>query len=253
MRGVHLDEANLRGAKMFLADLVGAGFNRTHLESADLGRADLRDANLRSTCLAGADLEGSHLEGAWLKFAHLEGASFRTAFVDGATLLWDCTIDSKTDFSGVGLASARVEPRLVCRLHGNIRRFHWQEWYEQHRLLKWPVRSFWSMSDYGQSTLRIIGWFLLLAIVFAALYASFPGLVANLHETGEPPAPVSCGELLMRSVYFSVVTMTTLGFGDMCASPGSIFGYVLLMLHVILGYILLGALVCRLAILFQEP
>jgi hypothetical protein len=44
--------------------------------------------------------------------------------------------------------------------------------------------------------------------------------------------------------------MTTLGFGDMHANCKSFFGHLLLTLQVILGYVLLGALVTRLAVLF---
>ena len=55
---------------------------------------------------------------------------------------------------------------------------------------------------------------------------------------------------LIRPIYFSIVTMTTLGFGDMYANKGSIVGHVLLILQVILGYVLLGALVTRFAVLF---
>ena len=53
-----------------------------------------------------------------------------------------------------------------------------------------------------------------------------------------------------RALYFSVVTMTTLGFGDIAANPDSWAGQTLLMLQVILGYVLLGALVTRFAVLF---
>ena len=55
----------------------------------------------------------------------------------------------------------------------------------------------------------------------------------------------------VRVLYFSVVTMTTLGFGDMYAEPGSIFGHILLIFQVLLGYVLLGALITRFAILFS--
>ena len=54
----------------------------------------------------------------------------------------------------------------------------------------------------------------------------------------------------VRALYFSIVTMTTLGFGDMYAHPESLVGHVLLTIQVILGYVLLGALVTRLNILF---
>ncbi len=58
------------------------------------------------------------------------------------------------------------------------------------------------------------------------------------------------GLLVVRPVYFSIVTMTTLGFGDMYANKGSIAGHVILAVQVILGYVLLGALVTRFAVLF---
>jgi len=54
----------------------------------------------------------------------------------------------------------------------------------------------------------------------------------------------------LRALYFSIVTMTTLGFGDMYARGQSIFGHLLLILKVLLGYVLLGALVTRFAVFF---
>ena len=44
--------------------------------------------------------------------------------------------------------------------------------------------------------------------------------------------------------------MTTLGFGDMFANAQSIWGHILLTFQVILGYVLFGALITRLAVLF---
>jgi hypothetical protein len=55
---------------------------------------------------------------------------------------------------------------------------------------------------------------------------------------------------LWHALYFSVVTMTTLGFGDIAANSDSWGGQALLMFQVILGYVLLGALVTRFAVLF---
>ena len=71
-------------------------------------------------------------------------------------------------------------------------------------------------------------------------------LVYDLHGTGR------FGLDLIRACYFSVVTMTTLGFGDMFANKHSYAGHFLLMVQVILGYVLLGALVTRLAVLFTS-
>jgi len=44
--------------------------------------------------------------------------------------------------------------------------------------------------------------------------------------------------------------MTTLGFGDMHANCQSFWGHLLLTVRVILGYVLLGALITRFAVLF---
>ena len=54
-----------------------------------------------------------------------------------------------------------------------------------------------------------------------------------------------------HALYFSIVTMTTLGFGDIHAAPDSPLGQVLLSVQVLLGYVMLGALVTRFAVLFQ--
>ena len=54
----------------------------------------------------------------------------------------------------------------------------------------------------------------------------------------------------MQALYFSVVVMTTLGFGDIVANPACWQGEALVVIQVILGYVLLGALVTRFTVLF---
>lgn len=49
---------------------------------------------------------------------------------------------------------------------------------------------------------------------------------------------------------FSIVTTTTLGFGDMYAQPGSLLGHIALAIQVAVRHILLGPLITRLAFLF---
>jgi len=119
------------------------------------------------------------------------------------------------------------------------------------RLVRW----FWWISDYGISTGRLVGVFLILALGFAAVYSSAaslcpPGIISNLEVQPHLPLWHYFILLTLRPVYFSVVTMTTLGFGDMHANPVSILGHVLLTLQVLSGYVLLGALVTRFAVLF---
>jgi len=257
--------AKLEGANLSWADLEKANFLETLLDNARLRGARLKNAiamsayfqrtNLSDAILEGANLQGAYLEGAYISSAHLEGANFHLAHVDSSTLIWVCNVDRKTNFLGVALDVAKIDPATKQLLEYNIRRKNWEVWYKEHWLLQWPVKLFWSFSDYGISTWRIIGWFFLLALAFAAIYANCacwwpPGIVNNLEV--EPHLPLWHYFLLviLRPVYFSIVTMTTLGFGDMHANEASILGHALLTLQVILGYVLLGALVTRFAVLF---
>ncbi len=243
LKGGYFYKANLEYADLSDAHLEGAFLRNAHLEGAEFLRTHLKGTELGSAHLKGADLRHAHLEGAEFWGSHLEGADFTAAVVDGETLIWKCSIDRQTDFTGVGLDNARVEPGLKQLLEYNIRRIAWKKGYGDHRWLKCPVRAFWKVSDYGRSTKRIIGVFFGLAIGFAFIYWRFPDCVMVRGQAGGL-------EGCLHALYFSVVTMTTLGFGDIYANPDSSFGQVLLMLQVLLGYILLGALVTRFAVLF---
>ena len=265
LRDANLGNAHLQGTFLFRADLEnaclqGAFLVVAHLQGAFLFRANLQSANLIDADLIGARLWNANLQGAYLFSADLRRADFTAAIVDGKTIIWPKFIDKYTDFSGVGLDSARLLPGLKQTLQYNIRRKRWEEWYKKGN---WPVRflkrlviqSFWRVSDYGRSTIRILLCFFLAAFAFAGIYylcglVKPPGIIENLFvvESGEVNVPTYIVPL--RAIYFSIVTMTTLGFGDIYANPKSIAGHLCLIVQVILGYAFLAALVTRLAVLF---
>ncbi len=251
LEGANLNDAHLENAKLYNAYLQGAHLNRAHLENTNLRFVHLEDANLWFAHLEGADLTGK---------SHLQGANFLAAMVNHATLIWKsevnryCKNERYTDFSAVNLDNARVHPRTKHLLEYNIRRMNWEYWYKEHPRLKWLVKLFWWISDYGISTSRIVFTFFGLALIFANIYYHWgriapPGIVKYLF-VDRSGIEVQPWLVPLRTLYFSIVTMTTLGFGDMYANAQSILGHLLLMLQVILGYVLLGALVTRFAVLF---
>ena len=238
-RKAHLECANLRNA-----NLKRTNFDHTHLEGADIGGANLENAYLY----------GARIEGAGLSYTYLKGANFETAIVDGGTRFWRCKFSRDTDFRAVGLGNAMIAPGMRQLLEYNIRRMNWEDWYKEHPRLKWLVKLFWWISDYGLSTKRIIFTFFGLAFIFANIYYHWgriapPGIVENLF-VDRNGIEVQPWLVPLRTLYFSIVTMTTLGFGDMYANAQSIWGHILLSFQVILGYVLLGALVTRFAVLF---
>jgi uncharacterized protein YjbI with pentapeptide repeats len=262
LEGADLSFAHLEGANLHSAHLVDARLYNAYLQGAHLNRAHMEKTNLRFAHLENANLWFAHLEEADLTGrAHLQGANFLAARVDHSTLIWKCEVNRYsqkaryTDFSAVSLDNASIDPGTKQLLEYNIRRKNWGDWYTKHIFLRWPVRWFWSVSNYGLSTWRIIGWFLMLSLFFAAVYSNiacwYPqGIVSNLKVEPHLPLWHYFILLLLRPIYFSVVTMTTLGFGDMYANALSIWGHLLLTIQVILGYVLLGALVTRFAVLF---
>lgn len=199
--------------------------------------------------------------------AKLQGGDFSMAIVDGSTLIWGCKVDTETNFRGVGLENARIEPETKQLLEYNIRRKSWENWYVDHRRLTWLVKPFWEISDYGLSTKQVIRTFFQFALIFAALYFALgavdyhflrvkncPGIVSDLFVLEDTQEAVPESLVPFRALYFSIVTMTTLGFGDMYANAHSfgrgLAGHILLSIQVILGYVLLAALVTRFAVLF---
>ncbi|MDQ1258100.1 MAG: hypothetical protein QG656_2709, partial [Candidatus Hydrogenedentes bacterium] len=247
--GANLSGAILGGANLCRANLWKANLSQTNLSEANLSGAKLWEANLSEAYLIRADLSGADLGG-----ANLNGATFVIARADGATVIAWCQIDRRTDFTGVALTTAQVDPGLLPLLESNIRQIQWSKWYKEHRVLAPFMEHFWKLTDYGLKTYPIVGWFFGFAIFFAVLYWA-GGIIAQTLFGHPLVADLSEGVPgwlePVRAVYFSVVTMTTLGFGDMYAVKSSVAGHLLVMAQVLLGYVLLGALVTRFAVLFS--
>lgn len=270
--------AHLEGTYWWYAKARGANFTSAKLNDARLGVSQLDECRFDDAVFSGAELTDSSLRGAKFQHSDLRGCSARGAITDGATIIWECRIDDATDFTGVSLDSVRTDAGTKQGLEYAIRRRNWERWYRVGRpdyvlrrpetvrevqvrkaqetrrcILTSPVRMFWLMSDYGGSAGRIVSVFFGLACAFAALYylaaiLNPPGVVTSLLEGKE--GAVQSWLVPVRAIYFSVVTMTTLGFGDMHANCRSLWGHVLLTSQVLLGYVLLAALVTRFAVLF---
>ena len=100
----------------------------------------------------------------------------------------------------------------------------------------------WKLScDYGRGYIWLAGWFILAACLYARFYESHPSDI----ELPEWATEGGAGNEWIASLYFSIVTLTTLGFGDI--TPSSPLGAKVVISQVILGYILLGLLISVLA------
>ena len=99
----------------------------------------------------------------------------------------------------------------------------------------WLFRA-WGIIDYGRSMLSAFVIAIFLVMVFGSIYSIFPYLIS--YGATHPKTWFS-------PYYFSIVTFTTLGFGDVTANGW--LGEMVVSLQVILGYLTLGLLISILA------
>jgi uncharacterized protein YjbI with pentapeptide repeats len=270
-----LSGARLTGAILFKAtcvhaSLTGADLEGAELSGADLSRANLEDANARRaglglTVLRNARLFSTHLEEATLTKADLTGADFRCAHLNGARIREANLTESNftaADLRGADLSLSRLDRAVFnnadlrdSRLRA-VESFHTAEWigadirdinfagaYQLRRHLVdenylWEFRKssalsafiyhIWKVSsDCGRSLVRWCLWVVLLNLLFAWIYTL----------VGMDFGP---GGSWVTPLYFSVVTLTTLGYGDIV--PVTPAERIVVMTQVSLGYLLLGGL-----------
>ena len=110
----------------------------------------------------------------------------------------------------------------------------------------WALVWRWS-SDYGRSLALWALWSLLIALSFSLVYLPAPELYPEWLQHIMPQfhqvTGAEAGEdfNFWKSFYFSIVTFTTLGFGDVVADNTS--ARILVTLEVIFGYVMLGGLI----------
>ena len=250
LEGAVLDQAELVGANLCGANLnsvsaVRAGLGHVDLSGADLISADLREATLSGAVLKDASLLGARMTDASLMGVDLSGADLSGADLSGALLDDVCVRRTNmarvvmrrarlarirdyesANWLGVNLQGADFTGAWLLRRHvydeNYIAELRGQSWRGE--LLYW---GWWVTSDCGRSASRWSAWIVLLSLVFAGLYE-----VLGV-DFGEDATPVA-------SIYFSVVTLTSLGYGDV--TPHTTVSQITAITEASLGYIMLGGL-----------
>ena len=271
--GTRLERANLKMASLREADLSGAILSDAELYKADLRGAFLTGADLSRAYLAQARLEAADLRGARLEQARLAEADLRGAVLAEAVLaraeLTEVDLTGadlrKTDLSGADLHGLKYGTpaerrgrflgiRGLDSCHGNalfVRDAKDQDYLDAlERAIdatpgRWAKRgkrllfSAWGLIDYGRSLGRPFLYAALLCSAFGLAYLADMRLGWGLIDYS------GSSQDLLTPFYFSIVTYTTLGFGEV--TPMNWLGELLVMLEVVLGYTTLGLLLSILA------
>ncbi len=255
LRGANLQDTNLENAEFSTANLEGAnfdgarckraGFGRANLSKASMFRADLERATLTQANLENANLSCTNMHHCRVREANLSGADFTEADLRHAEL--SLSIIHKANFTNADLRHARL--RMMRKFKSatwigvDIRDVNFSGAYLMRReivdqnfikefrtyskltgILYYPW--LWTC-DCGRSMFRWCCCIGLLLILFAGIY-TLVGIDYGDYQT------------VLSPLYFSVVTLTTLGFGDV--APNCIGGQIVVMTEVSIGYIMLGGL-----------
>ena len=265
----NLDHASLAHARLRTANLALAHLENTALFFADMRKADFRGAFLKNASVEDADLRGAnfahaHLKGAQLAYSNCSGADFVDANLSGVNLI--ATSLEKANVSSVKydtaifrsvLKETGFHPKKLWRrrldilLNTTVRckgvhaacygsqRFQGflkgqdflEELMETRRGMAICVM-WWLLADCGRSIVRWAFWSFLFIFLFGLAYFSLGADSFRLATL-----PFGLGSMM----YFSVVTFSTLGFGDVI--PKSPAALVLAATEVFLGYLMMGGLI----------
>lgn len=255
LRGAHLGQANLDGAELLGSDLSEAdlsecsaertGLGGTNLTRATLNGARLKDATLSRATMSGALFGGAHLESARLCECDLSKADFTNADLSRADLrqsdvtracfhdtnLRDANLRGVRGYTsaswlGADTRDANFRGASLMRRHIEDENYL-HEFRTQSRANAMLYLVWWITSDCGRSLYRWAACTGLLALLFAVAYRSVA-------------IDFGPNETVLSPLYFSVVTLTTLGYGD--ALPVSVMAQLVVMAEVITGYVALGGL-----------
>ena len=245
-----LDECEFMGSDLTKADLnecsaKRCGFGGADLSFASIINADLTDASFISSTMVGADLRASNLTSAKLSEMDLTDTIFTRAILVKADL-------KHSNVAGTNFELADMQE---CRLLG-IKNFKKAMWIgadirdldlrgaylvrryisDENYLFEFQASScihriiylIWkTTSDCGRSLLRWFGWITGITLIFAAIYTQVD-IDYGDHAT------------IFSPVYFSFITLTTVGYGDV--APASLMAQIFVTLQAITGYMGLGGL-----------
>lgn len=252
LQNIKLASANLEKAYFGGANLKNAILRESILKEAYLRGAILEDATLHKSCLQNADMVGANLQNAKLWSSNLQGAKLQRANLKNAgfnekTILQDvnwyqCQIDNST----LRFADNQLDEKVIQEknndyskakeVYRNLKNYFRQEgmynisgeYYYREKLMEtkcsWKDKKLinwisniilYLLAGYGERPGRVIIWWAGIIFSFAYIYhhcnGIYNGMVYNI---------TSYNPKFLETLYFSIVTFTTLGFGDLAPKPG---------------------------------
>lgn len=223
------------------------------LDGALFRFADVRGAQFQNISMRGADFSNANIENANFTESDIEGLVLKDVKYSSEGTLGLLTSPSGwTKFGGKtqqkNILSNDSDSNISTYISNQCSRFLFED---SHPILG---KVSYLLTNFGQSPWRLCLWVVGLWLTFGIIYAS-PSLPKALEDTQIGNFLIWCSPKLfdtrtdselrhpVRALYFSAVTLTSLGFGDIVPDPSDWKSHLYVCLESILGYLLLGAFV----------
>jgi hypothetical protein len=226
LAGSDLSGADLTAANMKGANLTGANFHRANLASVDFENSHMLKCNFQNSCLWHAVIKDANIAESDFRESDLLGAVFTNVKfwhvkLDGAKSLTSYSFTGKMPINETGALSASEAYRDLKQYFVSNGRYDDASWacfkektFQRKDLLKNKRLSYIPsllmalFCGYGEKPYRVVISSIFLVLLYSILYAVFGAL--------KIPAQAASNYLsLWDYIYFSIVTFTTVGFGDL--------------------------------------
>jgi uncharacterized protein YjbI with pentapeptide repeats len=213
-----LKETVFFNAKMHNSTLTGA-----NIEKCDFRTADLSNSRMREAKIADSDFTRAKITDVDLSYTNVKHSIFNDADLRSTTLR---NMTNYESCSWIGVDIRNVNFSSAYR----IRRFivdqnYIDEFKTTNKLYEFIYFIWWITSDCGRSMMRWLILILIQILFFAFVY-SFVELKFSVDENW------------FSYIYFSIVTTTTLGYGDII--PVTPMAQIIASIQVAMGYTMLG-------------
>lgn len=222
-----LGMAILKGARMFNANLSDASLTKADLTGADVRHATLDRVRLREAILCGADCTVASFRAADLSRSDVTDAVLNNADLRDSNLC-DIAGYRKAQWFGVDIRDINFSGAYLLRRYV-VDENYLKEFRDASRLNLVVYRIWSTTSNCGRSLARWFVWIMAIVVLFSIFYASlWEGMADHPEFT------------IVAPFYYSVVTITTLGYGDLVPLSSAI--RIVAMCEVFVGYVMLGGL-----------
>jgi len=224
--------ADLRNAVLFESDFSGANFEFAYLDNVNFYEANLTNANLSNTTVEKTDFSQSIIKKIKLSNVEIDkahGLEFASGHKDIDESELFSTRLTYLQLEKYFRENGQPDDQAHCYYRRKvIQRKIWKEDKKIRSKFRWLGSLLFDwLCGYGEEPLRIVIWAFIIIWFFGLLYFICDGISGNVVNP------------FWDSFYFSGLTFTTFGFGDLFPDPSSIVMKIFIIIETFVGIFLI--------------